>query len=436
MKEVYKIINQIKKENKTNEKIKILKNNKDNKLLQKVLFYTYNPYYKYKINKIEKISEIQSSNDIFFNDIFELLDTLKENNINNNLRVATHNFLNKQDLDIKELYSLMILKDLKINCNYKTINKVWNNLIPSFEVQLAENYFKNNDYIKDKEITITPKLDGHRVIVIVDNKGKTTFYSRQGKVFEGLIDIEEQFEYLPIDYVYDGEILTTFDINPNEQYQEVSKILRKKGEKQNLKIVLFDMLPLDEFKNQNCSLPYCERINRLQKNTSSIKNLYYKNGDALIEVIPNLYQGKTNEDIILSTLEKMTTQGYEGLMINVNNSSYEFKRTKNLLKVKKFQTADVLVKNIEEGTGKYQGKLGAIEIEFGYDNNTYTCFCGSGFNDHQRELFFKNPSLILNKVVEIQYFEITKNENGGYGFRFPVFKHIREDKAKDELSLY
>ena len=51
MKEIIEIINKLKSKTKTNEKIEILKENKNNKLLQKILFYTYNDFFKYKISE-------------------------------------------------------------------------------------------------------------------------------------------------------------------------------------------------------------------------------------------------------------------------------------------------------------------------------------------------------------------------------------------------
>lgn len=428
----FEIIKKLRETNSTNEKIEILKSANKNPVLKKILFYTYNPYFKYGINKIsfneKDIIENYTNKKNDIENIFELLDLLRQNNINNELRKKTFYFLSQQNELTKDIYSCIILKDLKIGCNAKTINKVWKNLIPSFEVQLAENYFKYIAHVKNKEITITPKLDGHRVIVTKENDGKITFYSRQGKIFEGLYELENQFKHLPNGYVYDGEILTTFDIEPNEQYQAVSKILRKKGVKENLKIVLFDSIPLKSFQNQENNVEYHIR-------NDFIQNLWIITGFNLIEKIPILYQGKFEEEKVVSLLNEIIDKNYEGLMINIDDSHYEFKRTKNLLKVKKFQTADVLVKSIQEGTGKNKNKLGAIEIEFEYENKRYTCFCGSGFSDEQRELYFNKPELILNKVIEVQYFEITKNDNGGYGLRFPVFKHIRKDKNEFELNI-
>ena len=121
-------------------------------------------------------------------------------------------------------------------------------------------------------------------------------------------------------------------------------------------------------------------------------------------------------------------------MINLDNGMYEFKRTTNLLKVKVMQDADLKIVDVYEGTGKNKGKLGGIIIEFIYKDNTYRCECGSGFSDDERIKYWNSPEKILNKIATIQYFEISKNDDGGYGLRFPVWTHrIREDKT--EISM-
>ena len=433
MKKVIEIINRLKSTTKTNEKIEILKENKNNELLQKVLFYTYNDFFKYKISEdflnnkkdynFGKNSDIKKQYmDYINNDVFILLDILKSKNINDCLREITFCFLNKQDDDIRQLYKQMILKDLKINCNAKTINKVWKNLIPTFEIQLAENYFDRMDYLKDKEITITPKLDGHRCLAF-KYENYTKFFTRQGKEIEGLVELEETFKKMSVG-VYDGEIITKYDISPDEQYKETSKIIRKKGNKKDLKFIIFDTIRMENFYHKEAFTPYGNKF------------LFDIPLNSNVEQIEKLYSGIYDENIVNKLLEEYTNKNYEGLMINVNSEPYQFKRTKNLLKVKKMRTADVFVKDIIEGTGKNKGLLGSIEIEFEYNQQKYTCFCGSGFNDEQRQLYFNNKELLLNKIIEVQYFEITKNHKGGYGLRFPVFKYIRDDKTKEDLSIY
>ena len=46
----------------------------------------------------------------------------------------------------------------------------------------------------------------------------------------------------------------------------------------------------------------------------------------------------------------------------------------------------------------------------------------SGFTIEQRQDFYKNPDAILGKIITVQYFEETKNQEGGISLRFPTFK--------------
>ena len=108
-----------------------------------------------------------------------------------------------------------------------------------------------------------------------------------------------------------------------------------------------------------------------------------------------------------------------------------FHKPKQLLKVKKFNEGDVLVTDILEGEGRLEGTLGKVEVQFKYKGDIYTNNIGSGFSDEEREYYWEHKDELIGKVVTIKYFEITKNEQGGFGFRFPTWKgreYIRFDK--------
>ena len=128
--------------------------------------------------------------------------------------------------------------------------------------------------------------------------------------------------------------------------------------------------------------------------------------------------------------------GREGVMVNIADASYECKRTKNLLKVKRFNTADVRVLDWEEGTGANKGKLGAVIVEFiAPDEKKYTCKVGSGFAKEDREYYFANPDKIVGHIIEVGYFELSQNQKDhGYSLRFPTFKCLRNDK--NEISMH
>ena len=93
------------------------------------------------------------------------------------------------------------------------------------------------------------------------------------------------------------------------------------------------------------------------------------------------------------------------------------------------QTCDIKCIAVEEGEGKYAGTLGKIVCDY----KGFTLRVGSGFTDEQRNLYWNNQSEIVNQIVEIQYFEESKDKKtGDLSLRFPVFKRVRDDK--DEVS--
>ena len=52
---------------------------------------------------------------------------------------------------------------------------------------------------------------------------------------------------------------------------------------------------------------------------------------------------------------------------------------------------------------------------------------GSGFSQQERIKYQDDPALIVGKTITVQYFEETKNQNGGLSLRFPTVKHIYQN---------
>jgi DNA ligase-1 len=95
------------------------------------------------------------------------------------------------------------------------------------------------------------------------------------------------------------------------------------------------------------------------------------------------------------------------------------------------QSCDCKIIGFEEGTGRLQGTLGAILID--YKGNEVKV--GSGYSDQDRKYIWDNKDSLLGRVIEVQYFEETQNQkDDGLSLRFPVFLRIRtKDK---EVSYY
>ena len=432
MTKVKEIFTQLQSTNSKLEKQKIIKDNANNQQFTDTLVFLLSPYVltgmsERKINK--KVGAVRGVITSWENAV----EYLSKHNTGTDHDIALiQSFITNQPEDMQDFYKGLITKSIKLGCDAKIVNSVLGKgFIPSFEIQLAEKYFEKPNKVVGN-FTLTEKLDGFRLATIIHND-KIEFYSRQGQLVEGLVEVEEDMKmFCKVNKLhnafFDGELVAVNceELSSDENYKVVTKTARSKGLKRGLKYNIFDTLSYEEFMSQNCDTEYYKRrqlLNELSKNI----NLTH------INILPVLYNG-SDKDMIMEYLNKARENHKEGIMINLDNGMYEFKRTTNLLKVKVMQDADLKIVDVYEGTGKNKGKLGGIIIEFIYKDNTYRCECGSGFSDDERINYWNNPEKILNKIATIQYFEISKNDNGSYGLRFPVWTHrIRYDKT--EISM-
>lgn len=422
MNNIISIINKIKETQSTKSKISILEDNKDNELLVKVLEYTYNPDKKYGISE-KVLTQITSKqfNSKSDKNIFELLDILAEKNINDKLRYEIAKFYSS-NLDMWDLYSKMILKDLRCNISLKTILKVFPNIIHQHNVMLASKF----EGKLDGKVAITTKLDGIRASILINN-GNIKIISRQGKEFIGLNELKDVISKSNIDNMFiDGELLLTNENNlsSDDLFRATTQVVNSKDKnKTGVRFVVFDVCSYDDYINQVNNKKYLERRKLLEI-------VVEKCNSSLVEIV-QIYDITDDINNIYKLLDEVTGNGYEGLMLNYLDKCYEFKRSKSILKCKKFSSIDVLVKDIEEGSGANNGKLGAIIID--YKGNSVGV--GSGFSLDERELYWNNKELLLGKIVEIKYFEESKNKDGKISLRFPTWiGRIREDKTQPSYN--
>lgn len=108
-------------------------------------------------------------------------------------------------------------------------------------------------------------------------------------------------------------------------------------------------------------------------------------------------------------MDKVTGDGGEGMMLRHPDSLYETKRSKQLLKVKKFEDAEAVVIGHEPGTGRLVGMMGAVRVR---EDNGTEFKVGSGFNDKQR----RAPPKIGTKIT----FKFMGRSTGGVP-RFPIY---------------
>lgn len=274
-----------------------------------------------------------------------------------------------------------------------------------------------------------------RLLGLPNEQGIYEFYSRKGELQEGLDHLQPDCQRIGQGiFVLDGELIARNDNNlpSGELYKVTSKIARKKGktaEKARLEFHVFDIVEVNEFKQGRGEATYHQRRELLDNLFEQHKNELYS-----LKKVEVLYQG-IDQSMIPTITKELEEQGYEGTMINIGTAKYECKRHSGILKVKSFKSGDFYVKSVFEGTGRLAGKLGGITIQYLHNGELHECDLGTGFVDSERELYWNNPELIVGKVVECQYFEVSQNANGGIGLRFPSWlNRIRDDKDFDTIT--
>jgi DNA ligase-1 len=134
------------------------------------------------------------------------------------------------------------------------------------------------------------------------------------------------------------------------------------------------------------------------------------------------------KDVLRRYANDMVSAGFEGIMIKNVDAPYECKRNTFWMKWKPTITVDLPVVNLEQGTGRNVGRLGAL-VCAGVDLDKHIVVnVGSGFSDEDRDVFWDNRDDVIGRTAEILCDVITQNQDGTYSLRFPRFVRFRDDK--------
>ena len=395
------------------------------KFIKDVLLYTYHPMWKYhvtsdQINKKNDLRNPEWSTD----NLFQLLDALKDRRITGSAAIgAVNTFIEDGELEpYRDLILCIIDKDLKTRAGDKIINKAIPGHIPEFSVALADKYEPKNVKWED-EWYVSRKLDGVRCIAVVDAMGDTTFYSRTGKVFSTLRVVADGISALGItNRVFDGE-LCLVDEDGVEDFQGVMKQLNKKDHTiPNPSYKIFDCLSISEFHTG-------ASFSNLSKRYQHLRVLMSDNTCPCLSVLG--MEKIRDDDHFAEWTKRAEEYGWEGVMLR-KNTTYKGKRSKDLLKVKKFFDDEYVIEDVETGPFRYvlngaeaeEEMLSAVYIT----HKGYSVKVGSGWTIDERQHYYKYPQELIGSTITVQYFEETKNQNGGISLRFPTMKFVHGKK--------
>ncbi len=324
-------------------------------------------------------------------------------------------------------YRRILIKDLRCGVTHKTINKHSKIKVPVFECMLADDSKKHEKKMTG-EVLVEPKLDGVRVVVICDvDKDEVKLFSRNGKELSNFPKILQQFDemldQMPESMVFDGEVMS-------EDFQTLMREIHRKGGAKTDDAILnvFDCLPLEDFKEGACSTTLIDRKKILD-------NYDFGSNIRLVENVKINLSEEDGQKQFADYNKLCIDKGYEGIMVKPVNGIYECKRSSLWLKVKPFIEVSLTVKDVEEGTGRNVGKLGALIVEGKDDGKFIKTNVGSGLTDTDRETFWKAKDKLIGQVVEVRADQITQNQDSKdeWSLRFPRFLRFRGFEVGEKL---
>lgn len=236
-------------------------------------------------------------------------------------------------------------------------------------------------------VAVQPKLDGVRAIIT-----KEGIFSRNGKKFTSSNHIHEEAK----SFLRDGEVLDGELFNHSMTFEQISGAVRKNKPCQDLQFHIFDC-----FHMENLEIEFKKRF---------MENIQIQNKKYIFPVETKVI----NSESIMEYHDKYTNMGYEGVMIRHINAPYELnKRSKKLLKFKKFHTEEFQIIDVISALGK--------------DKNTAIFVC-NGFKARPigtwetRHQYYVNRNRLIGKFVTVKYQETTSQGVP----RFPIAIAIRD----------
>ena len=324
-------------------------------------------------------------------------------------------------------YRRILIKDMRAGFGEKSVNKVvakkWPEYsVPVFACQLAHDSANHESKVTGKK-RIEVKLDGVRVITIVYPEGRVDQFSRNGKELVNFEHIKQQLSLNASTFtepmVLDGEVMSS-------SFQDLMKQVHRKDnvEANDAVLYLFDALPLADFEKGRSDIDQQTRSDWLNNWYDNKLNKSMANVACLDHAVVDLDTDQ-GQDLFKMYNKSAIENGYEGIMLKSLDAPYECKRSVSWLKLKPFIEVSLEITDIEEGTGRNEGRLGAFVCSGTDDGCDIRVNVGSGFTDDQRSSFWTDRDDLVGHMVEVRADAVTQNQDGTYSLRFPRFLRFR-----------
>ena len=434
MTKVQSILEKLENTNSQKEKIEILKTM--NEVQKRWFSLCYNSLITFGVKKIpEYTSESNSLDTMSIMDILEKEFVTREITGNAAIERLRDILSNAEEPEVVER---LIKRDARCSVNSTLLNKVFPNLIPEIPCMLAqpmnEKTLKNIKFPAFSQL----KADGMRCIAFITSNNVRMF-SRNGTeiICEPLKNtlmtigqIEENLLSDNVTLMLDGELICYKDnklLDRKTSNGICNKVLKGTASENELNLIqmqLWDIVRVDS----NTFNPLEDKS--YEKRLEDLYSILNTNSCSKLEVIPTEVVNSMEE--ALEHFQKMLSQGLEGTILKNQDAKWSNTRSKDLVKLKEENTIDLLVIDIEEGSGDFEGGLGAIICETSDKKLRVRVGTGFSFEDRGFVNDLSNGKKVVKQIKSLE--EVSKNYLGK--IVEVKYNQIIKSKGKDEMSLF
>lgn len=437
------IINEIREESSSNNKLEIIKKWQHHEEFMTTVKLALDPMTTFGIKQIPEynvgrgnmtLKRAQHKLSLFTNRTYT----------GNTAKKQLRNILESLEFDDAQCIEMIINKSLDCGASAKIFNKaLGHEYITQYPVNTCGAFNEATKRNINYPAIIQTKMDGMRCNAYIA-RGMVTWFTRNGRNFNLSPQINRAVEKVCSNGVLDGELLV---VDSNGQYLSrkkgngiINKITKhddtlrtltdKKSSpandkkiakliethKQSLNSIVFvvwDSIQLNAFHNRVEALPYGRSFDLLSQKIG------------VDNPIVRLVESKVidNEQEALWFYNDQLSKGNEGAILKDVSNVWGNKRSNKLLKLKAELEMDLIILEVGEGAGRITGKLGKFLCESA--DGEIRVSVGTGFSDSQREEYFDNS--MVGKTINVKFNEVIDNDRGTKSLFLPVFIEVRED---------
>lgn len=388
---------------------------------QRLTHFLFSPLVAFYLKPAKSWSEGSETPTMTWRDADELLNKLSAREISGNAaKQAAQELCEGMEPWCVDLFKRCLSKRPDAGMTANTLNEAIARYVPQFKCSLAEPV----DFSRcEWPMIAQPKLDGVRTLAHVDLVAmKVTYYSRKGLEFTSMSHLdasallfagalakrigEEKGIFL------DGEVFGS------DFKQTISSTRKKDGKAADTDFHVYDFIPADDFFNGAFLMTQkvrCAHILNAHYDLSSEKNDTFRIKNVPLYTVSNELEAK-------NAYNRFQREGYEGAVLKDPKEFYAFRRSYAWMKMKSEASEDLKIIGYEEGTGKYQGQLGALIVDYkGVSVNV-----GSGLTDALRvSLWAEKDEGLIGRLIEVEYMEVTPDGSLRHP-RFVAFRDLRD----------